>query len=497
MSKKTKLGNNLYNTQTTGTGLNTAMVGLQSNDFLEPDSNLMSKRDKVSEEKKVEEPNPLEKLTAKTKELKLKLKKLNKQLTEEKNNFMNQASELNLQIKEREGEITELSSQNKYLMKKLKKLKSTLDDKMKLGKEYADNMKKRQKAEEVLKKNKEIQQKEIDIAKKHQKIILNDIDKIKKKAEKNDADKEENLKKKLESLEKQKEELINENISLKKLIKEHKICSKIKSNLLSQVNVLKNEYQFEIKASNWAKSHQEKIDEKKVQIKESKLKKVNNRSISYGNRVRNEVFLKQEQKKSHKILVPKKVLSHVEGIFSYIDEESKKKSGSLENRHNENYQNKPKILFTESEELQLNNIIPNQYITEIKKRFDTVENQRYKIMDKMKNNNKENESYLNDLKLKIIKNNMIKKGQEKSLTNLHHQLTQKVGDLNNLQKEVIKINKEIKYWDKILNAKNFENERMKKYLQMLKNKSNENSAKKAQSYVFERDNNINIAYNMK
>ena len=155
---------------------------------------------------------------------------------------MEETYQLNSDITDKNFEINVLSGENRDLIAQLKEIKNSLDEKMKIGNKFLVKMEKLKKEEEHKKKLIEVKDKEIELAQKNQDIAIRDYNRIKNISDNNYPDKENELRKNLESLENDKKELENEIIKLRKIIKDHKLCSKEKQNLISNLNIITNSY---------------------------------------------------------------------------------------------------------------------------------------------------------------------------------------------------------------------------------------------------------------
>ncbi len=513
MSSTTKKIKNKSNNKTAkGTGKNTTMLGIQDDTEASIERTSNGNNTKRTGKKAINnENNPkLNELQLKTAELNEKLEKLNSDIDLQKNLLIEESNQLNIDITEKVLEIGNLTSENNDLMSQLKSIKSNLDDKMKIGEIFLKKMEKIIKEEKILKKNLEIKDRQIEIAKKSQNIAAKDYNRIKNVVENNDAEKESTLNTELENLKNYKIELENENKSLRKIIKEHKTCAAKKAKLKSKLNVMKNAYQFEQKKTNMIESNKLNLEEKKERIKEKIEKEKEdrnngNRSISYSNGVRRKVLEVMKQKKSENYLVPSRTTKHINDICNTLGAQQQKISSEIKNSNNYDYNSKQKVLFTESEQLQLASIIPPSYLNEFKERFDILENQRYELMDKIKNNHDKKENSINSVKIKLNYTELRKKEQKLLFVDLNSHLSKKNLDISKLKTEINKVIKEYNKWNRLLIAKTNESTKLNKYIRDLKIKNGEveennndinNSTKKRRVINLEKQHNINFEYDM-
>ena len=84
--------------------------------------------------------------------MQIKLAQLNSEMDKERNLLIQETTELNTDITDRGFEISCLSSENKNLMTQLKYIKTSLDDKMEIGKVFFAKMEKLKISEKQLKK---------------------------------------------------------------------------------------------------------------------------------------------------------------------------------------------------------------------------------------------------------------------------------------------------------------------------------------------------------
>ena len=85
-------------------------------------------------------------------------------------------------------------------------------------------------------------------------------------AKNNEEGKEKILNEELDNLIKLKSELEQNNFKLRKTLKEHKLCPKIKSNLVNKLNMLNNSYEFEKKKTNMIETSLVNLEQKKESL---------------------------------------------------------------------------------------------------------------------------------------------------------------------------------------------------------------------------------------
>ena len=513
--------NSKNKTTTSGTGKNTAMLGLPTKTV----STLENSKNQNSKNKIINNKNQainiitksLPELLKETEEMEVKLAKINSEMDKERNLLTQENLGLNTELTDRTFEISCLSTENKNLISQLKDIKTSLDDKMKLSKIFLAKTEQLKKNEKNLKKKIDVLEKEIVLAQKNNQITQKDCTKIKNLLKNNEEGKEKILDEELKNLQQMKLELENNNIELRKVIKEHKLCPKIKTNLISKLNLLKNSYEFEQKKTNMLETSIINLGKKKEKIKQEIREKeefnANNRSISYGINIRNDVLRQMEKKNSEKQIVNSKARHHINEICSNIEEQNIKNSGNIKRVGDMKNQNEPKVLFTETEQMQLASIIPPSFLNEFKERFDMVENQRYDLFNKLKSNKSKFNDQSNDIQIKLNYTELKKKEQKMQWVGMNSNLSKKNVDINKLKNELKKVNKDFSNWTKLLKMKNKENQRLNKYLKNIQkagknhtdnNKDNyyiDNNSKVIQtdrrSSKFEKQNNIKLYFKNK
>ena len=169
------------NTSTSGTGKNTAMLGLPTKSSISNKENSKIQNNTTNKNETPEQntTKSLLELEKETEEMQIKLAQLNSEMDKEKNLLIQETTELNTDITDRGFEISCLSSENKNLMSQLKYIKTSLDDKMEIGKVFFAKMEKLKISEKQLKKKIEVLEKEIELAEKNSKIVQKDCKRMK------------------------------------------------------------------------------------------------------------------------------------------------------------------------------------------------------------------------------------------------------------------------------------------------------------------------------
>ena len=402
-NNRNKNNKNNNNTSTSGTGKNTAMLGLPTKSSISNKENSENKN--ITNKNENPQLNPtksLLELEKETEEMQIKLAQLNSEIDKEQNLVIQETNELNTDITDKGFEISCLSSENKNLMKQLKYIKTSLDDKMEIGKVFYAKMEKLKISEKQLKKKIEVLEKEIELAEKNSKIVQKDCKRIAVLAKNNEEGKEKILNEELDNLIKSKSELEKNNFKMRKALKEHKFCPKIKSNLVNKLNMLNNSYEFEKKKINMLETSLVSLEQKKEKIK----KEIKDKEDF------NKVLKNMDKINSEQITMSPCARKHISNICDIIEEQNKKNSEIIRNIDNTSYQKLRKTLFTDSEQVQLASIIPPSFLNEFKERFEMIENERYDLMDKLQKNKNKLNGRSEDIQIKLNYTELRRKEQK-------------------------------------------------------------------------------------
>ena len=498
MSSTGKKRKNTNNLTTTGTGKNTPMLGV-------PTQIIKTTRE-AGNQTLEEESESFQ--YQKTLDLRALLNKINSAIIKENQMMREDTNQLNEIITEKVFQISDLLKINKDYVSQLKDIKETINSKMTMGDKYLYKMEKLKKKEAELKKDLKVIDKEILIAGKNQEIAKNDYNYMKNLEAKIDPELQNSLLEKLQALQRQRKQLQYEIKELKKIIKEHKLCKKEKENLISTLNIITNSYQFEIKKENMFDSNIADLEEKKEKAKEENdrykenIQKMNGncRSISYCTNLRKNVIDRMSKINSERNVISDRAKLHVNNLCNKLEEQYIKSSGNIVNMDNNNYQNTPKYLFTQNEQVQLATIIPPSYLNKFKERFGKVENERYNLVDKIKINKQS--SPIKSLKININYNELKKKEQKILRIDLNSKVIKANTHVNKLKSDLNRIMNEINSWNKMLKMKTIQNLQFNKYINSItKNKGDSESKIKIKDKDktesdLEEENDMNFAYNM-
>jgi len=443
-------------------------------------------------------------LKEKSSTLESNLNKIKIDIDMERNNTIQESNNLNLKISEINNEINRLRLDNQYITNNLhsmqKKLEARINQNM--------HTKMRNKSGEVenntnekLNKNIKLKEKMILNSKQNLKMVKKEKEFLENEIKKIEGVKKESLEKQLEDIKKVKNEEFKELEELKNMQSEHnKICVKKISELLRQYDLIKKEYEFEIKKSNVineksnnsnlknlvskssgnvltnasSKSQNGNIIQKNKNIKNKKLKiytnpfKENDYHIFdyYLNRKNeknkkdnlpniNEGFLKENP---NNLDIPDSQSKFISNSINYtnVNEQSNNSSIMYKKLNNSSIQNRNYELFTKSEKLMLSKIIPNRFLDNCEQKFDLLqkENNDYKI--KMIDSASKKKLSKNNNMLKVETNNL----QNNILNKKKIFLNLKVNEYQRKKKEIkdkIKENqKNIEYYQILYKKKNKE-----------------------------------------
>ena len=487
----------------TGTDMNSPLLGISNkgkstNDKKNANKGTSTNDKKNANTKELYDLDTFEGLEQKTKDLKNKLDKIITDFEKEQNLTIQDTQKLNKDVTNKCLEANGLSNKNKKLISKLKDIQTTLDKKMKLSKKFFEKNEKFKQRESLLQKRIKVKEKEIKNQEKNEEIANKDYNFFKKIERNNSPEKQNELMIQLDELEKEKTLLENENKDLRKILEQHLLCKKLKQNLNSKLNLMTNEYQFELKKSNMFDSNIFEFEEKKENAKRIKEEKVEivNRSISYCAEIRKNIFEKMNKKKSDSILVSDRAALHISNLCESIGEQYKIKSGDLKNRINDDHQTKQTSLFNEDEQVNLATIIPSSYLNELRQRFDTMEGQRLGLIGRMKKIQDKQNDILVKSKIKLNYESLKKKEKKSINIDLKSDLAKKNMKVSKLKAEINKIERELKNWNKILKMKSSENSKLSNYVDNFE-KNKKNRGEKLSDENLKQNKNIDLEYIVK
>ena len=429
----------------------------------------------------------------------------------ERNNFIKESNNLNLKISEINNEINRLRLDNKYLTNNLYSMQKKLETKI----NQSMHTKMRNKSGEIENNNNEKLNKSIKLkekmilnSKQNLKLLKKEKEVLEKEIKKIEGVKKESLKKHLEDIKNTQNKKIKEMEELKNIQSEHsKICVKKISELLKQYDLIKKEYEFEIKKCkvineksinknlnnvmisrssknvkiisssennntnniNKTFSKNKITKNKKLTIYDAQAKKNNYNIFDFYSRRYiennkkdniskiNEGFLQENNINSDRKDSPSNIVSNSINYTS-SNEPNKNiimmnmKLNNISNQNKNYYKNK--TLFTESEKQLLSKLIPNKLLDNYEQKYELLQKENNNIKIKMKDSTS---------KKRLSKSNNILKLQNSNLQN------------NILNKKKIFLNLKVNEYQRKkfeLNEKIKENQKQIEYYQIIYKKKN-------------------------
>ena len=429
----------------------------------------------------------------------------------ERNNSIKESNNLNLKISEINNEINRLRLDNKYLTNNLYSMQKKLETKI----NQSMHTKMRNKSGEIENNNNEKLNKSIKLkekmilnSKQNLKLLKKEKEVLEKEIKKIEGVKKESLKKHLEDIKNTQNEKIKEMEELKNIQSEHsKICVKKISELLKQYDLIKKEYEFEIKKCkvineksinknlnnvmisrssknvkiisssennntnniNKTFSKNKITKNKKLTIYNAQAKKNNYNIFDFYSRRYiennkkdniskiNEGFLQENNINSDRKDSPSNIVSSSINYTS-CNEPNKNnimmnmKLNNISNQNKNYYKNK--TLFTESEKQLLSKLIPNKLLDNYEQKYELLQKENNNIKIKMKDSTS---------KKRLSKSNNILKLQNSNLQN------------NILNKKKIFLNLKVNEYQRKkfeLNEKIKENQKQIEYYQIIYKKKN-------------------------
>ena len=443
-------------------------------------------------------------LKEKSTTLESNLNKLKFDIDLERNNAIQESNILNLKISEINNEINRLKLDNKYITNNMHSIQKKLE--IKINQNMHTKM--RNKSGEIennttekLNRNIKLKEKMILNSKQNLKVIKKEKECLENEIKKIEGVNKELLEKQLEDIKKVNNEETKELEELKNMQSEHnKICVKKISELLRQYDLIKKEYEFEIKKCNFINEKSSNSNLKNIISKSSgnvlinaSSKKQNDNIISKNKNNRNKkliiyndpskendyhifnYYLKRKNEKNKKddlpninegflkenkinLDMPDSQSKFISNSINYTNTNEQNNNNSIMymKLNNSSIQNRNHELFTKSEKLMLSKLIPNKFLDNYEQKFDLLRNENNNLKIKM------NDSAS---KKKISKENNILKLENNNLQNniLNKQkifLNLKVNDYQRKKKEInnkIKENqKNIEYYQILYKKKNKE-----------------------------------------
>ena len=427
--------------------------------------------------------NIISKLIEKNQNLEKEMESLNSLLNSEREKEISEITSLNEDISQLTNTQIELNNENKRILSKFIGLEG------KVSKKFTNKFKE-SKIVENLKhnKNKPDKEKEIKMKEKQQKPVEKSIKYNQKEIQKlsdlinqSNTSGESQLMQELKELNQKIQKLETENEEFNKIKHDHKFCVGVKNNLQSKLNILTNEFEFELKRKNMLP----------VETKEQTRIK-NNNTLDYGENVRKKMLKNAKKKYNSKIkLVNYKSYNF---IVKKINESQKEKEtekkmiynrssqteGNLENYNYYSYlrtkinpridtENPKDFLFSERDKELLQHLIPNEYYNNYNEKF----NQAEKEINDIKEYFKDHEPIKKEINLYTIKYEALNLGLKELYqenANLSSIASKNATKITQLNKEIQKLNEQYKKQELLLS-------KLEKYKKAIKKKCLNNKKK--------------------
>ena len=441
-------------------------------------------------------------------DLESQLNNLNSKIIIEKQNCINEVSELNQKLSEAQKDISILTNNNSEFMNKLKKIHNIVNNRLKFAKIYQVKNEEIDNVEKEMKKNISIKEKEILIQNKNSKTIKKEIEKYQKLLSANDENQQLILNSELKELNEEIRSLQFEIRILKKILIEHKQCNIIKLNMITQKNILDSNYQFELKRKNMYlnnienttslnqsqnlssencriyKANSNNINEYNDLFKEyMKLSKNKNKNATKKNKAylsvnqsynstKNNNNLSLNKKSKQKYKLNKLTLNRINKKLNLLNEDREKNTYQISNVINVSMDfnsNKPTYLFSKNEKEFLNQIIPENYLDAYIDRYNNLESQKIEIKEKFKENNDIKKEIMG--KKEMIDFSTLQKKETSIITmSLKCKASKYKKIMMELNEKIKEINNQIKTENTKLAFKNRENKQLKQHLKEFQNK---------------------------
>jgi hypothetical protein len=331
-----------------------------------------------------------------------KIKELEESVKQAKEEKKKSVEKFNQEMDVKEKIIVQVSSTNKKLMAELEYLKKEVDDKLdKIGmKEIRIKEKEieRQKKDKPLEQVLKVKEKELKNSLKMLEIYKKDKDNLEKIYKESDVSKLIDLEEKLKIEVSKNNELKNEIKSFNKINEEHKKCDLQKEELLNEKKRLGTEIKY------LKEKHKELMY--RIREEEEKQAKMNDgitKLRSSGNTLPN---INQNNPKTIKLIESKRHSDRLSMTYDNkspqkLAEQKKKFSESLQNKNFQMENNEKAILFTKENREALLNILGQEEVNKLEKKFDSIERTKFNLEKKNKSDNKQLNRKIEDLEERL------------------------------------------------------------------------------------------------
>jgi hypothetical protein len=416
------------------------------------------------------EKSKLEELKNKNLEYEKKLTAQEEKYKEEKKKTLEELSQYNSIIEDKNNEITKLTKNNKKKFEQLNDIKNEVDEKMKLIKIFKllelelENLEKAhrnkikiiEKEKIIEKRNLEYEQKKL----KKQKEINNKYENI-------DID---SLKTTLKELNDKIAEIKENTKELKQIDKIHKFCSKNQKKDEMELNLLKNEKEFQIKKQNNLENQLNRDEDNSIYMEDEEMENsirkkykknfASNRRLSPNNsmNIYKTAVLYDKEKAKKKMIQMKKYENLRLSLENDLNKINKK--NHLESKNLKKFQSKDSLFLTNEKNI-LKKYFPLEALKNFQNRYDIIQTEKKEI-EKFIEENKEMKNIINGNKEKIEYSDLKKRESNEKTIKFKSIIINQKKLIKGFHDEIKKINSELNYHNQIFNVKTEENSRLNK-----------------------------------
>ena len=422
--------------------------------------------------------NRINKLIENNIKIEQEIQSINSKIKQNSEKDISQILSLNKQLSQLEKDYNDESKKNKNLLTQLKELENEVA-KIYMNKFKISIMIKNQKKNENKNnikteiKSKEKQKENIG---KYMKYHKKEIQKLNKLLEENKEGDEQKLSNELKEINNNINIIEKEIKELNKIKLQHKLCKNNENLLKCQLNVLKNDCEFESKKGDMIKTKKKE---------KTKIKNVN-MTMKYGEQIRKKML----ENTVHKYNSKQDIFNYKSYNFllkEFDDKKTNIKKGSsyqmLQTEGNVQLPNfktylkknissiidnktPQKYLFSQEEKKVLKKILPDEYYNNYNERYNKFENEITEIEDKLKGNNTiKKKIYLDNIKNEA--NNLKLKELSYKATNLKVILAQNDKKILDIKKKLKVLNNDIKKQDFIFSHHNDNNKLIRKRIEVI------------------------------
>jgi hypothetical protein len=331
-----------------------------------------------------------------------KIKELEETVKQAKEDKRKSIDKFNQDIDVKEKIIVQVSSTNKKLMSELEYLKKEVDDKLdrigmkeiRIKEKEMERQKKDKPLEQVLK----VKEKELKNVMKMLEIFKKDKENLEKVYKESDVSKLFDLEEKLKTEITKNTELRNEIKSCHKINEDHKKCDLQKEELIGEKKRLGTEIKY------LKEKHKELMN--RIREEEEKQAKMNdgNMKLKTSNNVLPNI--NQNKPKTINLIESKRYsdrlsMTHDNKSPQRLVEQKKKFSESLQNKNFQVEISDKPILFTREQREALLNMLGQEEVNKMEKKFDAMERTKFNLEKKNKSDNKQLSRKIEDLEERL------------------------------------------------------------------------------------------------